>query len=185
MLESAYYTEDVIALLGALDDIDDADTNNVFMWGHSMGGEVTLRSLLTTGSVRAASLWSSVGGDIWDQAYYYSRYEAPLEADGSDRPKAVIERLRAQIDSLSAPFDTRAVEPLAYLDDLQTPLIIHHAIGDRGAAYKWSERLAKELAQRDKPYRFFSYSGEAHLLRGEQHADAVSRDVAFFRAHQR
>ena len=39
LLESLYCTEDVLALLAALDDIADADPENVFMWGHSMGGK--------------------------------------------------------------------------------------------------------------------------------------------------
>ena len=81
MLESLYYTEDVLALLAGLEDLPNADPENLFMWGHSMGGEVTLRALLATDRVRGASLWSTVGGDIWDQAFYYSRYEDDLAPD--------------------------------------------------------------------------------------------------------
>ena len=55
MLESLYYTEDVLALLAALGDIADADPENVFMWGHSMDGEVTLRTLLATDVPSSAS----------------------------------------------------------------------------------------------------------------------------------
>ena len=62
------------------------------MWGHSMGGEVTLRSLLATSRVKAASIWSSVGGDIWDQSYYYSRYENPQAPDSSETPKSITAR---------------------------------------------------------------------------------------------
>ncbi len=43
MLESRYYTEDVL-------------------------------NLLATDRIKGASMWSSVGGDIWDQSYYYSRH---------------------------------------------------------------------------------------------------------------
>ena len=63
-LASAYYAEDVVALLAAMDTIDHADTHNVFMWGHSMGGPVTIEAALAVvGSrvhVRGASLWSTV-----------------------------------------------------------------------------------------------------------------------------
>ena len=183
MLESSYYTEDVLNLLAGLRTLPLADPDNVFMWGHSMGGEVTLRALLATNRVKAASMWSSVGGDIWDQSYYYSRYEDPEAPDSSDTPKSVIERLRSRIAEFGGDFDYRVAEPLLHLDHLQTPIIIHHAVGDSGAAYKWSERLAKELYMRGKQYRFFSYPGDDHLFGEEDMKRAALRDATFFREH--
>ncbi|MGB5411572.1 MAG: alpha/beta fold hydrolase [Woeseiaceae bacterium] len=180
MLESAYYTEDVLNLLAGLDDIADINSGQIFMWGHSMGGEVTLRTLLATERVKAASMWSSVGGDIWDQSYYYSRYEEPTAPDSSEADKYVISRLRGRIADLDGDFDPASVEPYLYLDDLRTPIIIQHSVGDRGAAYKWSERLAKELYVRGKTYEFWSYDGDRHLFADDDFATAVARDVAFF-----
>ncbi len=182
MLESLYCTEDVLALLAALDDIADADLENVFMWGHSMGGEVTLRALLATDVVKGASLWSSVGGEIWDQAFYYSRYEDPLADDGAEYPKDVIDKLREDIERLDGPFAWERSEPLRHLEHLATPLIIHHAIGDRGAAYVWSARLAKELYLRSHRYEFHTYAGDDHLFKGAGLEEAARRDGAFFRA---
>jgi len=181
MLESSYYTEDVLNLVAGLDNLPGIDTAQLFMWGHSMGGEVTLRTLLATDRLRAASMWSSVGGDIWDQSYYYSRYEAPQAPDSSETPKSVIERLRGRIADLDDDFDSRVAEPLLHLDYLQTPIIIQHSIDDRSAAYKWSEQLAKELYMRGKSYQFFSYPGSDHLFEDEVMEQAARRDVAFFR----
>ena len=60
---AAYYAEDVVALMSALDQLEDADANNVFMWSHSMGGIVSLRALLATDNVRASSFWSTMNVD--------------------------------------------------------------------------------------------------------------------------
>ena len=189
MLESSYYTEDVLNLLAGLESLDGFDSENIFMWGHSMGGEVTLRSLLATDRVRGASMWSSVGGDIWDQSYYYSRYSDPTAFDSSETPKSVIDRLRGRIAALDDDFDYRGSEPLLHLEYLDTPIIIQHSVDDRGAAYKWSERLAKELYMRGMEYEFFSYPGNDHLFEGETMQQAADRDVKFFRSlmisHQR
>ena len=182
MLESLYCTEDVLALVAGLDDIEDADLRNVFMWGHSMGGEVTLRALLATDKVKGASLWSSVGGDIWDQAFYYSRYEDPLAADGGKRPKDVVDKLREDLAGLDGPFAWERGEPLRYLEHLSAPIIIHHAIGDRGAAYVWSALLAKELYLRSHPYEFHTYAGDDHLFQGADLEEAARRDGVFFRS---
>lgn len=180
MLESSYYTEDVLNLVAGLASLENVDDRNLFMWGHSMGGEVTLRTLLATDRIRGASMWSSVGGDIWDQSYYYSRYSDSAAFDSSGTPKSVIERLMGRIAELDSEFDYRGSEPLLHLDKLQTPIIIHHAVGDRGAAYKWSQRLAKELYMHGKDYEFWSYPGDDHLFTGETMQQAVDRDAEFF-----
>ena len=183
MLEASYYTEDVLNLISALPQIGDADTGNIFMWGHSMGGEVTLRALLVTDQVRAASMWSSVGGDIWDQSYYYSRYENPHGDDSSDTPKHVVERLRGRIDALDGDYDTRENEPLLHLQYLTTPIVIQHSVNDTGAAFEWSQRLAKELYMLGCPYQFYSYDSADHLFSGKILEKAAARDVAYFRSH--
>lgn len=181
LLEAAYYTEDVVNLVAAIDDVPDADTDQLYMWGHSMGGMVTLRTLLVSDRIRAATLWSSVGGDLWEQAYHYSRYTDPEATDGSDIEKSRVTELRDQIAQLDGPFDTESVNPYNYLDDLQTPVIIQHASGDTGAAYKWSVRLAKDLYLREKVYEFWTFGGPNHLFSADDMEIAADRDVAFFR----
>ena len=182
MLESLYYTEDVLTLIAGLPGLAHADLENLFMWGHSMGAEVTLRALLATGRVRGASLWSNVGGEIWDQAFYYSRHQHELAADGSQTPKHVIDQLREDIAALDGPFDWKAGEPLRHLNYLRTPLIIHHAVEDKGTPYHWSARLAKELYLRSHRYEFYSYAGDDHLFTGAALKEATRRDAAFFRS---
>ena len=182
MLESAYYTEDVLNLLAGLPDIDGINPDELFMWGHSTGGEVTLRALLVSKQIRAASMWSSVGGDIWDQSYYYSRYSDPTAPDSSETNKSVVTELRRDIADLDDHFDSDLVEPYLYLADLDTPIIIHHSVDDTGAAYKWSQRLATELFVLGKTYEFWSIPGDAHLFDDKQMEVAADRDVAFFRS---
>ena len=123
----------------------------------------------------------AVGGDIWDQSYYYSRYADPVAPDSSSADKYVITRLKGRIADLDGEFDSESAEPLNYLDHLETPLIIQHSVGDRGAAYKWSEQLAKELYMRGKRYEFWSVSGDNHLFSAEDMEKAADRDAAFFR----
>lgn len=57
------YADDVIALLALLGDIENVNLECVFMWGHSMGGAVTMRVLLATDRVKAASFWSTMPVD--------------------------------------------------------------------------------------------------------------------------
>ena len=71
---------------------------------------------------------------------------------------------------------------MLHLRYLKTPVIIHHSVGDRGAAYKWSQHLAKVLYMAEKRYEFWSYPGNDHLFKGDSLELAVERDDAFFRS---
>lgn len=180
-LATLYYTRDVLALLGGLHSVEQADTENVFLWGHSLGAEVTLRALLAGDRVKGASLWSPVGGTLWEQAYHYSRRDSADPVDDSAEPEARMAELAADVARLDHNYDTLSGEPLAHLEYLRTPLQIHHARGDEAVPYEWSERLATELIRHGKDYVFYSYPGDDHLFAGDALRLAVERDTAFFK----
>lgn len=72
----AVYADDVIALLQRLDAIEKADLSNVFMWSHSMGGEVSMRAQLSTKLIKGASYWATAS--VEDLAPRFGELEAPI-----------------------------------------------------------------------------------------------------------
>ena len=181
-LATNYYTLDVLALLSALPGLDDADLDKLFMWGHSLGAEIALRTLLVDGSIRGASLWSPVGGSLWEQAYHYSWYDSTDDTDSHDKPKARMDELSRDIDNLGFPYDAGSSEPGQFLHFLDTPIVVHHAKDDGEVPYIWSELLATKLELQNKTYTFYSYESDNHLFEDELQAIAVARDVEFFRS---
>ncbi len=181
-LATNYYTLDVLALLSALPGLEDADLENLFMWGHSLGGEVSLRTLLIDDSIRGASLWSPVGGSLWEQAYHYSGYDSDDDTDSHDKPKAQMEEFGRDIDALGFPYDPASSEPGRFLHFLNSPILVHHAKDDGEVPYIWSELLATKLELQDRVYTFYSYESDQHFFRDEVQARAVARDVEFFRS---
>lgn len=111
---AAYYAEDVVALLFALDDLEDADTDRLFMWSHSMGGIVSLRALLATDSVRAASFWSTMSVD-------------DLHARLADLDGPVI--VHHSVDDTAAPFGN-SVRLADALEAIGHPHRFHRYAGD-------------------------------------------------------
>jgi len=181
-LATNYYTLDVLALLSALPSLDEADLDKLFLWGHSLGGEIALRTLLVDGSIRGASLWSPVGGSLWEQAYHYSWYDNDDNTDSHDKPKARMDELSRDIDNLGFPYDPDSSEPGQFLHFLDTPIVVHHAKDDGEVPYIWSELLATKLELQNKTYTFYSYESDNHLFEDELQAIAVARDVEFFRS---
>jgi dipeptidyl aminopeptidase/acylaminoacyl peptidase len=181
-LASCYFAEDVLALVGALDSLPQADHRNVFMWGHSLGGEVTLKALLATNRIRAASLWSTVGGDIWQQSYYYSTRGDDQANDDSERSKAPVDDLKREVAALGGSWDWRDADATRHLGRLGTPVILHHARGDASVPFGWSRELAGQLYLLGKPYVMYAYDSSAHYLEAADRELAADRDAAFFGA---
>jgi len=180
LLESNWYSRDSIAAFRALDSLPRASKTNRFMWGHSMGGAITLRVLLALqGEVTGASIWSSMTTDTWKTAIYQSL----LANDGIDSPsikKPAIDKLLIDIDALPFSFNPHQADATRYIQELETPLSIHHSVLDATTAYFWSVGLAAKMYQQNKPYNFYSYAGDRHLFSSEDIALAISRDTQFF-----
>jgi dipeptidyl aminopeptidase/acylaminoacyl peptidase len=61
------YAIDVLNLLASVKNIEKADVNRVGMWGHSMGGEISLRAVEVTDTINALVLWApTLGGHSSD-----------------------------------------------------------------------------------------------------------------------
>jgi len=178
LLESYWYSRDAIAAFRALGSLPSADPSNVFLWGHSMGGNVVLRALLALGGeVRGASIWSPSAAGLWEKAHNYAaRAAVENQAAGGFR-----ESLEAEINALPFDFDPARADPTGFLEQLGAPLNIHHAQGDPVTPFRWSQTMATRLTSFGHPSTLYAYPSSDHLFTGAEFGQAVSRDAAFFR----
>src|ERR1700674_426335 len=67
---SAYYapddTVDVLNAVTTLQRYPEADANRIGMWGHSMGGNITLRALVIDPRIKVAVIWAGVNATYKD-----------------------------------------------------------------------------------------------------------------------
>lgn len=181
-LESNWYARDSVVAFSAIDSLPRASHVNRFMWGHSMGGAVTFRALLALKNrVKGASIWSSTTTDNRKSAIYYSLMSAGL-SDSLSTEKPAINRLMTEINALPFDFKPKQGDASQFIDELETPLSIHHSVLDlKSTPYYWSVELAGKLYSSNKPYYFYSYAGDKHLFDGENLTQAIQRDVSFFK----
>jgi dipeptidyl aminopeptidase/acylaminoacyl peptidase len=164
------YALDVLHLVHAVDGLAEADPSRIYMYGHSMGGDVTLRVLQATDRVRAASLWAPVSEDFPEGFLYFVR---------RNRPEQAADILRQLAEELTED-DYAAFSPRAHLEHLNTPLLIHHGTDDESVPYDWSVALAAALEDAGKTFTFHTYPGEDHNLRNGSWGTVAGRDVSFF-----
>ncbi|MBI3161544.1 MAG: acetylxylan esterase, partial [Chloroflexi bacterium] len=127
--ESLFYSGlaiDVVNLINALPSYPYADSNRIGMWGHSMGGGVTLKVLTVDARVRAAVLYSSVSADFediierWGPGCLGDVFEGELAygCNSSDvLPLTLPDDLIASyFNAVTDPVILKAVSPLYHFD---------------------------------------------------------------------
>ncbi|MGH2353222.1 MAG: alpha/beta hydrolase family protein, partial [Chloroflexota bacterium] len=67
------YVVDVLNAVGSVQRWPEADPDRVGMWGHSMGGYITLRAMVTNGAVKAGVIWAGVVGSYPDMLFNWGR----------------------------------------------------------------------------------------------------------------
>ena len=172
----AAYAVDVLNLLHAIPTLPQADPNRIGMWGHSMGGGITLKVLTVDrgASVKAAVLYGAMSGDEAANLRHI---------DGMWRP-GIYEQVTAIYGTPDdRPDDYARLSALTYLADIAAPISIHHGAYDNQVPPAWSSDLAQRLIDAGKPVEHFEYDGAGHSFAGSTWTAFMQRVTAFFDQH--
>ncbi len=184
--QSPGYTIDVLNAVSAIKDYADADPERIGMWGHSMGGSITLQVMVVTQDVKAGVIWAGMSGDYvdilaWQRDRWGDRPTPTPDAEG--RTTRGAERL---VEVYGAPEENPAfwasISAISYLNDISGPLQLHHGSADGSVPYEWSETLHKQLQEMGKTVEFYGYEGDNHNL-SNQFGTAMARSLQFFDLH--
>ena len=185
-LYSAHYTIDILNLIAAIRSIDNPpdslsiDRGNLFLWGRSLGGDVTARAMTASNKVKAASLWVPATTSLWDQAHFY-HYDSPTVADGFS-----LEALAVEIGKYNRVHGTQLVardlNPANFIEQVRNPVMIQVSIDDPDARSAWGIEYHFELQEYGVPTVLKIYPGDAHVFAGDLLERAIQADLEFFRA---
>lgn len=197
MGESFFYSGlviDVINLINAIPSLPQADPDRIGIWGHSMGGGVTIKVLTIDSRLKAAVLYSTVSADESD---VIDRWGIGCFGDiaqgeqmyGCNSSDVVSETLPQNIQSayLFAANDAdmlKKVSPINYLDFINIPIQIHYGTEDgkvsSGTPPEWSVKLTQALRDQGKTVELVRYEGERHSFIGQPWFDFMQRTLRFF-----
>ncbi len=164
------YTVDTLNLLARLDEIPGADTDNVFLYGHSMGGEIALRIMMVDQEhVRGTSLWAAMSEDFPENLMFY--------VGGTPESRKVYQAI---LDTEFSRDEYYGLSLSPYIDSIETPMIIHQGTEDVEVPLAWTQSLVKKLDEAGAEYTYYEYPGEDHNISGSFYT-VLDRDMAFFR----
>jgi len=185
---------DVVNLLNAIPSIPQADPDRIGMWGHSMGGGVTMKVLTLKTPVRAAVLYSTVSaddadlierwgmgcfGDITEGEQLYGCNSSDIIPD--HLPRGLIDAYQfaaTDVDLL------QAVSPFYHLDLVTVPVQINYGTADGkfygGTPPEWSRKLHQGFVDAGKDAEIFAYEGESHSFFADEWVAFMERSARFF-----
>jgi dipeptidyl aminopeptidase/acylaminoacyl peptidase len=182
------YTVDVINAVTSLQRFAEADPNSIGMWGHSMGGYLTLRSMVINPDIKAGVIWAGVVAPYPDLFARGANQPtpAPTGSDVTLTPSPGRGWRGAWIRQFGTPDENpefwNSISSNTFLHHLSGPLQLHHGTADTSVPLAASETLYQQMLAAGQPVEFYTYEGDNHNLSGF-FSTAMLRTVAFFDQH--
>ena len=143
-----------------------ANPDAVFLWGHSMGGGITLRVLTVGADVQGAVLYGSMSGD---ERRNFEQIRDVLSDGGRGN------------EELTAPDEAlQLISPIYYYERIAVPVSIHHGDVDASVPLAWSLELCEQLEALGKQVECFTYHNMPHVFYGENDELLIRRSIEFF-----
>lgn len=176
------YTIDVLNAVASLKKHPDVNPDKIGMWGHSMGGYITLRNMVITNDVKVGVIWAGVVGSYADMMANWRRgntggYSPPPVASGTRRWRDVLQETYGAPEA--NPTFWNSISANSYLTDLSGPIQIHHAKGDSSVPWEFSQTLDEQIKAAGKTDELYIYEGDDHNITAN-FGIAMRRTVAFF-----
>ncbi len=176
---SPAYTIDVLNALASIKQYPDADANRIGMWGHSMGGQITLRCMVTVKDIKAAVIWGGVVAPYPDLFYNWHRL-LPSQTATPDQPHRWGSGLASAFgDPIQNPDFWASISPNSYLADLSGPIQLHAGLSDETVPFAFSQTLQNEIQAAGKTSELYLYKGDNHNI-SNHFKLAMQRSVEFF-----
>jgi uncharacterized protein len=170
IFESRFQTHTTaIEILKSISNLKNWDGKNIFIWGHSNGGQIALTTLEITSADYPSVLWAPVSKPFPYSILYYTD-------DASDSGKF----LRAETFKFENDYDSDLYSLTKYLDKIKAPIQLNQGTADEAVPTTWSDLLTKNLKESNIDITYIKYPGADHNLRPNWN-QAVENALNFYK----
>lgn len=171
------YAVDVLNAVASLKQHPKVNPEKIGMWGHSMGGYLTLRAMVATKDVKIGVIWAGVVASYPDMLYNWRRTGSFTPRPGSSSWRSVWMTQYGTPEQ--NPDFWASLSANSYLVDLSGPLQLHHGTQDEDVPLAFSVRLAEEARAAGQTVELYEYPGDNHNI-SKFFTTAMDRTIAFF-----
>lgn len=182
---SPAYTIDVLNAVSSMKQYKNADPEKIGIWGHSMGGMITLRSMVVTDDIKAGVIWAGVTASYEDLSTNWHRGKSvqtpftPSEREQMAKKPGKQELIDTYGSFEENPQFWQSISPIKFIRDISGPVQLHHGTSDEQVPILFSQKLDQALKNAGKTEEFFMYEGDNHNLSNNLQV-AIQRSVDFF-----
>lgn len=174
------YTVDVLNALASIKKYPSVNPENIGMWGHSMGGHITLRSMVTSKEIKAGVIWAGVVASYPDMLTIWRRSNPTTPFPTNSARGGWRQSLTAQFGTPETnPTFWNSISSTSYLTDISGPLQLHHGTADHSVPHVFSETLHALMKQAGKESELYIYPGDEHDI-PNNFGIAMTRSISFF-----
>ncbi len=176
------YTIDILNAVASIKKYPDADPNRLGMWGHSMGGHITLRNMVVSPDVKAGVIWAGVVASYPDLLNNWRRRNPTPTGIISPFPGS--RRWRDELvqnfgSPESNPEFWNSISANSYLSDISGPIQLHHGTADSSVPVAFSLKLEEQILAAGKTVELYTYEGDDHNI-SQNFSSAMQRSIEFF-----
>lgn len=175
----AYATDDLNAI-ASIKKYKDANPAKIGVWGHSMGGNITLRDVVVnTKDIKAAVVWGGVVGSYTDLLGWHDPTYRPSAYELSLRNRYRQNLINQYGTPDKNPQFWNSIDPTNFVQDITTPIQLHAGEADEEVPPAFSQHLYDKLKGAGKTVELYTYPGANHNI-SQGFSLAMQRSLLFF-----
>lgn len=174
------YSVDVLNAVASLKNFPEADPEAIGMWGHSMGGYLTLRSMVISEDIKAGVIWAGVVASYPDMLTRWRRSTGPTPTPAMTGGRRWRSDWAAAFGSPEEnPDFWNGISANSFLEDISGPVQLHHGTADSSVPVEFSQILYQQLQEAGKTVEYYEYEGDDHNI-SNLFSLAMTRTIEFF-----
>ncbi len=160
------------------------DTNRIGVFGHSMGGNITLHELVMTQNIKAAEILSGVVGNETDLLEWWNRRKTNNTIVGNDLDTYyIVEQMIQQHGTPQTdPKYWNTVDPTKFVSNISAPVQIQVGTADNEVPMRFSTSLRDALKSAGKTVSYHEYPGADHNVSPDT-SQAMEQTIQFFNTY--
>ncbi len=181
---SADYVKDTLAAYNALQNADFINRKKIGLWGHSMAGNIVMRTVAIKPEIPATVIWAGAVYSYTDLQKYRITDYSYVPPSPSSQPR---QQRQKMIDKVGEPNSSsifwQQFAPVNYLTELKGAVQIHHAKDDDVVNIGYSRDLYTLLDKTNVPHELYEYETGGHNISGSSFNVAMQRTVEFYKKY--